>query len=198
MEERIKLHVDLDVHKDGISVAVAEPGRAPGRLIGKVTHHASRITHHASRITQSGYGGCASAALGLTLNAVAFLGEIWRGCIESVPHGQDEASKALGPPNWLRMALVPLPQAARIAIAPTMGFLVQLIKNTSLAASIAFVELTRSGQIVNNATFRPLTVFLVVAAIYFCICWPLSWYSQRLERRLQTGARFASHLQQET
>ncbi len=133
----------------------------------------------------------AAAALGLVLNAAAFLGEIWRGCIEAVPHGQAEAGQALGLKRWQRLLLVTLPQAARIAVAPTVGFLVQLVKNTSLAAIIGFAELTRSGQIVNNATFRPFTVFLVVALVYFCICWPMSWVSQRLEARLNTGRRTA-------
>jgi polar amino acid transport system permease protein len=125
-----------------------------------------------------------AAVLGLSLNASAFLGEIWRGCIEVVPRGQTEAAKALGLRYAPRMALVVLPQAMRIAIPPTVGFLVQLIKGTSLAAIIGFVELTRAGQIVNNAVFRPFAIFGLVGLIYFLICWPLSLWSARLERRL--------------
>ena len=78
---------------------------------------------------------------------------------------------------------VVLPQAFRIALAPTVGYLVQIIKGTSLAAIIGFVEVTRAGQIVNNATFQPLVVFSVVAAIYFVICWPLSLLAARMERK---------------
>ncbi len=84
--------------------------------------------------------------------------------------------------------LVILPQAARIAVPPTVGFVVQLVKNTSIAAIIGFVELTRAGQLVTNATFRPMLVYLIVAAIYFALCWPLSLASQALERRLGVAA----------
>lgn len=124
-----------------------------------------------------------AAAAALTAHASAFLGEIWRGCIEAVSPGQTEAAKALGLRYVDRMRSVILPQATRIAVAPTVGFLVQLIKGTSLASIIGFVELTRAGQIINNATFQPLIVFSVVAAIYFALCWPLSLLAARMERR---------------
>jgi polar amino acid transport system permease protein len=124
-----------------------------------------------------------AAAIALTLNASAFLGEIWRGCIEAVPQGQWEASSALGLRYPALMRYVILPQALRIALPPTVGFLVQLIKGTSLAAIIGFTELTRAGQIINNATFKPFLVFGTVAAIYFVLCWPLSIAATRLERR---------------
>ena len=129
-----------------------------------------------------------AAASGLTLNAGAFLGEIWRGSIEAVPGGQAEAATALGLRYVGRMRYVVLPQALKIAIAPTVGFLVQLTKSTSLAAIIGFTELTRAGQIINNATFRPFQVFGIVALLYFVICWPLSILSGRLERRYATAA----------
>jgi|TARA_A100001391_G_scaffold111858_1_gene75117 polar amino acid transport system permease protein len=124
-----------------------------------------------------------AAAVALTLHASAYLGEIWRGCIEAVPQGQSEASWALGLGYRDRMFSVVLPQAAKISVAPTVGFLVQLIKGTSLASIIGFVELTRAGQIINNATFQPLTVFSLVAALYFILCWPLSMWAWHLEGR---------------
>jgi polar amino acid transport system permease protein len=130
-----------------------------------------------------------AAALGLTLNASAFLGEIWRGCIEAVPKGQWEAATALGLRYPGRMRYVVLPQALKIAIPPTVGFLVQLIKSTSLTAIIGFTELTRAGQIINNATFKPFLVFGIVAALYFVMCWPLSLLSGHLERRYAAPAR---------
>jgi polar amino acid transport system permease protein len=129
-------------------------------------------------------GAWLSAILGFSLNAGAFLGEIWRGAIEAVPNGQIEAAKALGLHFVPRMARVVLPQALRVAIPPTVGFLVNLIKSTSLAAIIGFVELTRAGQMLNNATFRPFFIFGIVSAIYFALCWPLTLTSRRLERRL--------------
>ncbi len=130
-----------------------------------------------------------AAALGLSLHASAFLGEIWRGAIESVPPGQSEAAASLGLRYGPKMALVIAPQALRIAIAPTIGFLVQLVKGTSLASIIGFVELTRAAQVINNATFRPFTIFGLVALVYFLICWPLSVYSKRMERKLLVASR---------
>lgn len=131
-----------------------------------------------------GIGAFASAALGLSLNAGAFLGEIWRGSIQSVPSGQTEAARALGLHYGPLMLRVVGPQALRVAVAPTVGFLVNLVKSTSLAAVIGFVELTRAGQLLNNATFRPFTIFGAVALIYFLLCWPLTLLSRRLEARL--------------
>lgn len=125
-----------------------------------------------------------AAALGLSLHASAFLGEIWRGSIEVVPRGQWESSAALGLRYWSQMRLIVLPQAFRLSIPPTVGFLVQLIKGTSLASIIGFVELTRAAQVINNATFQPFTIFSLVGLTYFAICWPLSAYSRRMERRL--------------
>jgi polar amino acid transport system permease protein len=130
-----------------------------------------------------------AAALGLSLHASAFLGEIWRGAIDNVPRGQWEAATSLGLRYSPTMALVIAPQAVRIAIPPTIGFLVQLIKGTSLASIIGFVELTRAAQVINNATFRPFTIFGLVALVYFLVCWPLSAYSKRMERKLLVAAR---------
>ena len=130
-----------------------------------------------------------AAAFGLSLHASAFLGEIWRGAIGNVPRGQWEAATSLGLRYAPKMALVIAPQAIRIAIPPTIGFLVQLIKGTSLASIIGFVELTRAAQVINNATFRPFTIFALVAAVYFVVCWPLSAYSKRMEQKLLTASR---------
>lgn len=126
-----------------------------------------------------------AAAVALTLHASAYLGEIWRGSIEAVPSGQTEAATALALSYPHRMRHVVLPQAMRIATAPTVGFLVQLIKGTSLASIIGFTELTRAGQIVNNATFKPFLVFGTVAILYFILCWPLSLMARRLEARMR-------------
>src|SRR6195952_1986867 len=128
-----------------------------------------------------------AAGLSLTFYVGAFLGEIWRGCIEAVPRTQWEASDCLGLSRGQQYTHVILPQAVRIATAPTVGFMVQVVKNTSLASVIGFVELTRAGQIVNNSTFQPLTVFLLVAAIYFAICYPLSIASRALERKMNVA-----------
>ena len=128
-----------------------------------------------------------AAALSLTLYTGAFLGETWRGCIEAVPRTQWEASECLGMTRWSQYVHVVLPQAARIAIAPTVGFMVQVVKNTSLASVIGFVELSRAGQVVNNSTFQPFTVFMVIALMYFALCYPLSLASRYFERKLHVG-----------
>lgn len=124
-----------------------------------------------------------AAGVALILNSAAFLGEIWRGCIEAIPRGQWEAAEALNLHYGARMRDVVLPQAFKIALPPTVGYLVQIIKGTSLAAIIGFTEITRAGQIINNATFQPLHVFSTVAALYFVICWPLSLLATRMERK---------------
>jgi polar amino acid transport system permease protein len=124
-----------------------------------------------------------AAGIALVLNTSAFLGEIWRGSIQAIPRGQWEAAEALGLHYLARMRDVVLPQAFKIALPPTVGYMVQVIKGTSLAAIIGFTEVTRAGQIINNATFQPLIVFSVVAAIYFALCWPLSLLAARMERR---------------
>ncbi len=128
-----------------------------------------------------------AAGLALTLYVGAFLGEIWRGCIQAVPRTQWEASDCLGLNRFQQYAYIILPQAIRIATPPTVGFMVQVVKNTSLASVIGFVELTRAGQIVNNSTFQPLMVFILVAALYFAICYPLSVASRALERKLNVA-----------
>ncbi|PLC55216.1 amino acid ABC transporter permease [Pollutimonas nitritireducens] len=125
-----------------------------------------------------------AAAVALTLNSGAFLGEIWRGCIQAIPRGQWEAAEALGLSYRYKMRDVVLPQALKVAVPPTVGYMVQIVKGTSLAAIIGFTELTRAGQIINNATFQPMVVFSVVAAIYFLLCWPLSLLASYMERRL--------------
>jgi polar amino acid transport system permease protein len=130
-----------------------------------------------------------SVAIGFTLHASAFLGEIWRGSIEAVPRGQSEAANALGIGYVTRMRRVVLPQALRISLPATVGFSVQLIKGTSLAAIVGFTELARAGSVVSNQNFRPLLVYAIVAALYFAMCWPLSLFGTRLERRLATAAR---------
>jgi len=128
-----------------------------------------------------------AAGLSLTIYAAAFLAEIWRGCIEAVPKTQWEASDCLGLNVFQQYAYVILPQAVRIATPPTVGFMVQIVKNTSLASVIGFVELARAGQIVNNSTFEPFVIFAIVGAIYFAICYPLSLASRHLERKAHAG-----------
>lgn len=129
-----------------------------------------------------------AAALGLTLFTSAYLGEIWRGCVESIPKGQWEASASLALTHVEQMRYVILPQALRIAIAPTVGFSVQVVKGTAVTSIIGFVELTKTGSMLANATYQPFLVFGFVALGYFALCYPLSAYSRILERKIH-GSR---------
>ncbi|MFZ2308225.1 MAG: amino acid ABC transporter permease [Rhodoferax sp.] len=124
-----------------------------------------------------------AAAICLTLYASAYLTEIWRGCVNAIPKGQWEASTSLALTYAQQMRHVILPQALRVGIAPTVGFLVQIIKGTALASVIGFVELTKAGQMISNATYQPFLAYTFVGLLYFALCFPLSWWSQRLENR---------------
>jgi polar amino acid transport system permease protein len=121
----------------------------------------------------------------LTLYASAYLAEIWRGCVDAIPRGQWEAADSLALSFGEKLRHVVAPQALRIAVAPTVGFLVQVIKGTALASIIGFVELTKTGTMITNATFRPFTVYACVALMYFALCWPVSAFSKRLERKMR-------------
>jgi polar amino acid transport system permease protein len=128
-----------------------------------------------------------AASCALTLYTSAFLTEIWRGCVAAVPKGQWEAAQslALSFPELLRHVV--LPQAGRIAIAPTVGFMVQVIKGTALASIIGFVELTKAGSMISNATFQPFLVYSCVALLYFSLCFPISFFAKILERRIHAS-----------
>ena len=128
-----------------------------------------------------------AAALALTLYSSAFLAEIWRGCVNAIPKGQWEASASLALSFTQQLRYVVLPQALRIAVPPTVGFLVQVVKGTALASVIGFIELTKAGTMITNATFRPFTVYACVALLYFCLCAPISAWSRVLERKLRHG-----------
>jgi polar amino acid transport system permease protein len=130
-----------------------------------------------------------AASLALTLFTSAFLAEIWRGCVESIARGQWEASASLAMGYLQQMRYVVLPQAFRIAIPPTVGFSVQVVKGTAIASIIGFVELSKAGTMITNATFAPFTVYGTVALMYFMLCWPLSLYSRSLEKKFNVAHR---------
>jgi polar amino acid transport system permease protein len=125
-----------------------------------------------------------AAGVGLTLYTSAFLTEIWRGCVLAIPRGQWEASQSLAMNFGEQLRHIILPQALKIAIPPTVGFLVQVIKGTALASVIGFMELTKVGKTIANATFNPFLVFSCVAVFYFLLCYPVSLYAKSLERKM--------------
>ena len=111
-----------------------------------------------------------AAGLAMMVYTSAYLGDIWRGCVEAMPRPQWEAAECLSLP-------------------PTVGFLVQVIKMTSLASVIGFIELTRAGQIINNSIFQPFLIFSLVGAFYFVLCYPLSRWSESMENKLNVSNR---------
>lgn len=129
-----------------------------------------------------------AAATALTLFTSAFLAEIWRGCVESIPRGQWEASASLALGRLEQLRHVVLPQALRIAIAPTVGFSVQVVKGTAVTSIIGFTELTKTGGMLANATFEPFMIYGLVSLGYFILCYPLSLSARHLERRLHAPA----------
>jgi len=128
-----------------------------------------------------------SAAVALTLFTSAYLAEIWRGCVEAVPRGQWEASSSLAMTFGEQMRWVVLPQALRIAVPPTVGFSVQVVKGTAVTSIIGFVEVTKAGTMITNATFQPFLVYGLVGLIYFALCYPLSLSAKALERKLHAA-----------
>jgi polar amino acid transport system permease protein len=130
-----------------------------------------------------------AAGVALTLYSSAYLSDIWRGCVESIPRGQWEASRSLALSFGQQLIYVILPQALKIAVPPTVGFLVQVIKGTALASVIGFVELTKAGGMISNVTYEPLLVYGCVALIYFALCFPVSLYSGILERKFNVAHR---------
>jgi polar amino acid transport system permease protein len=128
-----------------------------------------------------------AVSVGFSIYGGAFLGETWFGALRSVPKTQWEAASSLGIGVFHQFTRVILPQSIRIAIPPTIGFAVQLLKNTSLASTIGVYELTQSGQYLSAATYKPLLAYSIVAAIYFVICYPLTTWSRGLERKLDVN-----------
>lgn len=129
----------------------------------------------------------AAATVTLTLYTSAYLVDIWRGCVEAVPRGQWGAAASLGMTYAQQLRYVIWPQALKIAVPPTVGFLVQVVKSTALASIIGFTELTKAGTVITNAVFRPFPIYAMVALIYFAMCFPLTWYARVLERKHQVG-----------
>ena len=130
-----------------------------------------------------------AASVALTLYTSAFLTEIWRGCVASIPKGQWEAAQSLAMNFGEQLRYIVLPQAVKIAIPPTVGFLVQVVKGTALASVIGFVELTKAGTMITNATFKPFVVYSCVALMYFALCFPISLYAKTLERKMNAARR---------
>jgi polar amino acid transport system permease protein len=129
-----------------------------------------------------------AGALSLVIFYAAYLSEIFRSAIAGVHGGQREAAQALGMSKVHTFAHVIFPQALRLALPGTNTMLVDLLKSTSLLITISAAELMTQAQLIASQTFRPLEVYVVIAAIYFVVCYPLSQGLLWLERRVHAGA----------
>ena len=129
--------------------------------------------------------------VGLSAYTAAFVAEECEAGLRGVRRAQHDAAAALGLTPMHSLRYVVLPQAVRIATPPTIGVLVQIVKNTSLASVVGFVELARAGQIINNSLFKPFLVYAIIALLYFAMCYPLSLWGRRLERRTGFARRAA-------
>jgi His/Glu/Gln/Arg/opine family amino acid ABC transporter permease subunit len=114
----------------------------------------------------------------------AYLGEIVRAGIQSVPQGQLEAAAATGLSRGRTMRHIVLPQALRNMIPALVTQFIVLLKDTSLASIIGYIDLTKAAQIVNNREIRPFELYLFIAVVYWCFSYAMSRYARRLERRL--------------
>ncbi len=114
----------------------------------------------------------------------AYLGEIVRAGIQSVPRGQVEAATATGLTSAQTMRYVVLPQALRNMIPALVTQFIVLFKDTSLASIIGYVDLTKAAQIVNNREIRPFELYLFIAVVYWLCAYGMSRYSRHLERHL--------------
>jgi len=134
-----------------------------------------------------GLDAFASAVLALALFEGAYAAEIFRAGIVSIDRGQWEAALGTGLSRWQTYRRVILPQALRRVLPPLTGVAVSLVKDSSLASTIAIFELTQEGNILASDTFLVFETWFTVAAIYLCVTLPLSLAAAGLERRMGTG-----------
>jgi polar amino acid transport system permease protein/cystine transport system permease protein len=128
-----------------------------------------------------------AGVLSLVLFYAAYLSEIFRAAIAGIHPGQNEAAHALGLGRATTFGHVILPQALRLALPGTNTMFVDLLKATSLLVTISAAELMTRAQLIASETFRSLEVYLVIAAIYFAVCYPVSQCLLWLERTIHAG-----------
>jgi His/Glu/Gln/Arg/opine family amino acid ABC transporter permease subunit len=121
--------------------------------------------------------------MALSLNAGAYLSEIFRGGIEAVPHGQMEAARSLGLSYASAMRKVILPQALRIVVPSVVNQCIITIKDTSIISVIGLAELTMVGSRIIARTFDSFEVWIIVGVLYFVIIYTLSKLSKLVEKR---------------
>jgi len=128
----------------------------------------------------------AAAAIGLSVNAGAFISEIVWGGLASIARGQREAALSIGLSAAYSIFAIELPQAVPAIVPALIGFYIGLIKDTSLAYILGLYELTRTAKLISEREFRPLEIYLVIAGIYFLMCFPLSRLVAVVDRRARS------------
>lgn len=123
----------------------------------------------------------------MSLYYAAFMSEVFRAGIESLPHAQWDAARSLGMTRHLMLRIVIFPQALRLAAPPFVSLCVSLVKATSLVSIVGLWELTMASREVVERTLAPFQIFIGAALIYFCICYTLALYGRYLERRSLVG-----------
>lgn len=131
------------------------------------------------------FSAVTAAILGFSLNSAAYMAEINRSAIASVDKGQWEASASLGLSYWQTMRKIILPQAVKIAIPPLSNVLLDLVKGTSLAAMITVPELLQKAKIVGGRELDYMTMYILVALIYWGICSIIAVMQNHLEKRYE-------------
>jgi len=129
------------------------------------------------------------AVVALALNVAAYNAEVVRGGINAVPTGQCEAARSLGLSSSQSMSTIVLPQALRLVVPPLINNLVALLKDSSLASSIALLEITLVAQRVTSESFQPIPVYATVAAVYLALTTVMTLFTDQLEKRVKVGSR---------
>lgn len=124
-----------------------------------------------------------AASLGFGLNSAAYIAEVNRSAISSIDQGQWETAKALNLTYWQTLRIIIFPQATRIALPPLTNVFMDIVKSTSLAAVITVPELFQKAQIVAGREFDAMTLYILVALIYWPICIMIGHMQDRLEKR---------------
>lgn len=179
----------------GMIVALADMSRLlPVRLLGQLWGEVVRNTPILVQLLWVYYvlpivfgveiSAFAACIIGLSIYSSAFIAEVYRAGIQSVPKGHREAAQVLGLSQFHTFSRIILPQAIRTTLPPLAANFVQLIKYSSLASVISVEEVTRRATELSSTTFRPLEIFSFVALIYLVICWPLAQAIRIWERRL--------------
>lgn len=134
-----------------------------------------------------------AAALTFSIQSSAFFAEVFRGGIVSIERGQWEAARAIGMTGPQAMRRIILPQAVRRMIPAFMERSMELMKTTTLVATVSYADLLFQANELAQKTFRPLEVFTVTALIYFVVIFAASLLVHRVERRLAVSGETTVH-----